>query len=193
MIAPDLYQVMNEAIKSSMSDLHTITIAKITKVNASTVNCLPVISRVLDNNKIDLPEFIEVPVITLQGGTSYTSFPIATGDYCLLFFTERCFDRWYAGQDFQKPLEARMHDYSDGIALVGVNPLSKAIAIPSTIKTIGTVEHEGDYNQTGNNVIVGNNEASSYSVGGVSGVSGSFTTADSKTVTVINGLITNIA
>lgn len=193
MIPPDLYQVVNEAIKNSLSDLHTITIAKITKVNTNTINCLPVISRVLGSEKIDLPEFIEVPTITMQGGGSYTAFPIAAGDYCLLLFTERCFDRWYAGQDFQKPLETRMHDYSDGFALVGVNPLATAIAIPTTIKTLGTVEHTGDYNLTGDNTIIGNNDATTYYVGGTPGATGSFTTADAKTVTVVNGIITNIA
>ena len=140
----ELYEAMNDAIQSSLADLHTITIAKVTKVSDKTINCQPVISRVVDGQKIDLPEFIKVPPIFMQGGSSYMSYPISVGDYCLLLFTERCFDRWYSGQDFQKPLEARMHDYSDGFAIVGVNPLTSAISIPSTTTINGDLIINGD-------------------------------------------------
>ncbi|MBL1319599.1 MAG: hypothetical protein JKY80_01955 [Mariprofundaceae bacterium] len=138
------------AIDSSLADLHTATIAKITAVNATTIDCQPVTSRVVNGAKIDLPEFVEVPVLFMQGGGSYTAYPIVIGDYCLLIFTERAFDRWYAGQDNQKPIEFRMHDYSDGIAIVGLNPLASAITIPSVI------EHKGDSHHIGNMQIDGN-------------------------------------
>jgi len=140
----ELYEIINDAIYSSLADLHTITIAKITKVGTKTISCRPTISRVVDGQKVDLPEFIKVPPIFLQGGASYTAHPIAVGDYCLLLFTERCFDRWYAGQDFQKPLEMRMHDYSDAFALVGVNPLASAITIPETTTIQGDLIINGD-------------------------------------------------
>ncbi len=47
-------------------------------------------------------------------------------------------------------------------------------------------------NGLGELVLVGGCEASTYSVGGVAGASGSFTTADLKTVSVVNGIITSI-
>jgi len=131
------------AVDSALADLHTATIAKVTRVNALTIDCQPVTSRTVRGVKIDLPEFIEVPVLFLQGGGSYTAYPISVGDYCLLIFTERAFDKWYVGQDNQVPIEFRMHDYSDGIAIVGVNPLSGAITIPSVI------EHKGDSHHIG--------------------------------------------
>jgi len=158
-----------------------------------------------------------------------------------LFFTERCFDRWWNGQDYQPPLELRMHDYSDGIALLGLNPLAGLIPIPTTIKQVGDTEQQGNYTHTGNRTqtgdytqtgdlirqgaesvtgdrtqtgalnVIGNIAATSFSgpaggamtsssrmdtagydVSGTAGVSGSFTTADSKTVTVTNGIITSI-
>jgi hypothetical protein len=64
-------------------------------------------------------------------------------------FTERCFDGWYNGQDFQAPLEHRMHDYSDGIAFVGINPFSSAIDIPSVIQRTGDINQDGDITHTG--------------------------------------------
>lgn len=150
------------AIDQALANLHTATIAKVTKVNASTINCRPVINRMVDGQSVQLPEFVDVPPLFLQGGSSYTAHPVAVGDYCLLVFTERCFDRWYDGQDFQSPLELRMHDYSDGIAIVGINPLAGAITIPTVIQRTGDtnedgdITHQGDRTQTGNQTIVGN-------------------------------------
>ncbi|WP_373033356.1 Gp138 family membrane-puncturing spike protein [Sulfurovum sp.] len=149
------------AISKSLANLHTCTIAKVTKVNAKTINCKPVTNRLVDGVSIELPEFVEVPLMTLQGGASYIHFPVAVGDYAMLIFTERCFDGWYNGQDNQLPLEHRMHDYSDGIAIVGINPFADAIDIPSVIQRTGDtnqdgdITHQGDRNQTGDVIHTG--------------------------------------
>ena len=210
------------AIDQAMANMHTATIAKVTGVNEKTINCQPVTSRVVNGESIPLPEFIDVPPLFMQGGGSYTAHPIAVGDYCLLIFTERCFDRWYNGQDFQPPLEMRMHDYSDGIALVGINPVTEAITIPDMIQQEGDTNQDGDYTHQGNMTRVGNTAltglltlignliqtgnfsvtgsatmgsaiiAGGLTISGENGVSGSFTTADAKTVTVTNGVITGI-
>jgi len=91
----------------------------------------------------------------MQGGGSYTAHPITVGDYCLLILTERCFDRWYSGADFQDPAEFRMHDYSDGIAIVGINPQAGALTIPSVIQQTGDTNQDGDYNRQGSLVQIG--------------------------------------
>jgi len=156
-----LTDLLNTAIRQALANVHTTVLAKVTAVNATTINVLPVINRQVDGVSIALPEFVEVPPVFLQGGSSYTAYPIDVDDYCLLLISERCFDRWYAGQDFVNPAEFRMHDYSDAIALVGINPSSTAIAIPTTIQRVGDytqtgdVIHVGDYDLTGNLTIVG--------------------------------------
>ena len=155
MESKNLTETLMIAITGALANLHTATIAKITAVNAATINCRPVVNRVVDGESIALPEFVEVPPLFMQGGSSYTAHPIAVGDYCLLIFTERCFDRWYAGQDFQSPAELRMHDYSDGVAVCGINPLSGAITIPSVIQTTGETNHDGAAMHTGNYEITG--------------------------------------
>lgn len=137
------------AMDSVLANLHTATVAKVTKVDTKTINCQPIINRLVRGESIQLPEFVEVPPVFLQGGGSYTAHPVAVGDYCLLIFTERCFDRWYHGQDFEIPLELRMHDYSDGFALVGVNPLAGAITIPSVIQQTGDTNYDGDHTHQG--------------------------------------------
>ena len=195
----ELTTVTNDAILTALANTHTILIARVEAVNATTIDVKPVIQRVVDGNNIDLPLFPGVPPVFLQGGSSYDAHPIAAGDYCLLLINERCFDRWYAGEDGVPPLEFRMHDYSDGFALVGINPASMAKTIPATIERMGdsTVTgawvHSGSYSLTGPLGVTGNTDSSTYSVGGAAGWTGSFATGDSRTVTVVSGLIINVA
>lgn len=195
----ELPDVMNDAILTALANTHTILIGRVEAVNATTIDVQPVIQRVVDGVNINLSLFKSVPPVFMQGGSSYDAHPIAAGDYCLLLINERCFDRWYAGDDGVPPLEFRMHDYSDGFALVGVNPASMAKTIPTTIERFGdsTVTgawvHSGSYTLTGPLDVIGNTESTTYSVGGIAGWSGSFATGDSRTVTVVSGIITNVA
>lgn len=254
-----LIDTIDIAIFNALANTHTSTIAKVVAVNATTIDVKPVINRAVDGLSLELTTFTKVPPLFMQGGASYTAHPIAVGDYCLLILTERCFDRWYEGEDFRRPAEFRMHDYSDGIAIAGVNPLAGAITIPSVIQQTGDTNQDGNYThqgdrthtgdytvtgeinhtggheqsgnmtrtgtrtQTGNDTVTGSGaysgnlsagsfsgpgggsvttsvsiestadiEADSFTVQGNAGASGTFTTADSKTVTVLNGIITSI-
>jgi len=150
-----LTDIMADAIGEALSNLHTATIAKVTAVQEKTISVQPVINRVIDGKSITLPQFTKVPPLFMQGGGSYTAHPIAVGDYCLLVLTERCFDRWYSGSDFQDPAEFRMHDYSDGIAIVGINPQAGALTIPSVIQHTGDTNQDGDYTRQGSLVQIG--------------------------------------
>jgi len=151
-----LIDILMQAINGALADVHTATIARITRVDATTINCRPVTNRIVDGESVPLPEFVDVPPLFMQGGDSYTAHPIAVDDYCLLIFTERAFDRWYDGQDYQPPIELRMHDYSDGIAIVGIQPREAARTIPDRITHIGDTYQEGDYEHIGNRTQEGN-------------------------------------
>lgn len=195
----ELTDVMNDAILTALANTHTIVIAKITAVGSTTIDAQPVIQRVVDGQAVTLPVFPSIPPVFLSGGTSYDAHPIAVGDYCLLLVSERCFDRWYGGADNVPPIEQRMHDYSDCFALVGVSPASMAKTIPATIERFGDSTVTGDYIHTGNYMLIGsldvslNTDSTTYSVAGTPGWTGTFATGDSRTVTVIAGLITNVA
>lgn len=158
MTKKQLVDTLELAIFEALTNVHTATIAKVTAVGLTTISVQPVINRVVDGQSIQLPEFTEVPPLFMQGGGSYTAHPIAVGDYCLLILTERCFDRWYEGQDFRRPAEFRMHDYSDGIAIVGVNPRAGALTIPDVIQQTGDTNQDGDYTHQGNYTQTGNME-----------------------------------
>lgn len=206
-------QILNTmalAIEQALANMHTATIAKVTAVNETTIDCKPVFNRLDKGKEYELPVFPEVPIIVLQGGSSHHAFPVAVGDYCLLFFTERCSDGWYNGQDFVLPLEYRMQDYSDGFALVGLNNLAGAITIPSVVQMTGDHNQDGDYvhigdrEQTGIFTLIGNLlqtgdlttsgklSGGTLNINGQEGVSGSFQNHTGGTVTVTNGVITGI-
>ena len=190
--ARELPEIIDLALDFLQARLHTATIGRVVAVGSKTIDVQPVINAQLDGESQKLPVFREVPPIFLGGGSAYTSYPIAVGDYALLIFTERCFDRWYSGEDEVLPSEFRMHDYSDGLALVGLRRASNAVTIPAETTTIGNRGIFGAYSHLGSYTLSGNMDAGSYSVGGTAGFSGSFTEHSGKTVTVVNGIITSV-
>ena len=153
---PTLESTILNSIRGSLVDTHTTLIAKITKVNQKTIDCKPVISRLVNDKAVDLPVFIEVPIINFLGGSSSIQMPLAVGDYAVLFVVERCFDEWYSGNDFKPPLEARIHDYSDCIAFVGLKNMSGELDIPTVITILGDGYIQGNYNIDGNVTRIGN-------------------------------------
>ena len=152
---PTLESTILNSIRGSLVDTHTTLIAKITKINQKTIDCKPVISRLVNDKTVDLPVFIEVPIINFLGGSSSIQMPLAVGDYAVLFVVERCFDEWYAGNDFKPPLEARVHDYSDCIALVGLKNMQGELDIPTVITMLGDTYQEGNYEHLGNRTQTG--------------------------------------
>ncbi len=202
----ELHDTIGQGVNFALADVHTIVVAKITSVNDTTIGCTPVINRVVDGESLQLPEFIEVPPVIIQGGGSYIAEPIAVGDYCLVLISERCYDAWYAGSDFVSPLEMRMHDYSDGFALCGISPQASAISIPKIRRLMmadtdhmGSMYLTGDIEQSGGKTtleeceVLGQLKYASLETSGQSGVTGSFRSDDGKTITVTNGIITGIA
>ena len=69
---------------------------------------------------VDLPILPDVPVVFPGGGGFALTFPVAAGDECLVVFASRCIDAWWQSGGVGEPMEPRMHDLSDGFALVGV-------------------------------------------------------------------------
>ena len=181
----ELLDTIRATVTQALANTHTATIGRVINVREKTIDIQPVINRVVDGASIDLPVFTDVPVIFMGGSGTSISFPIAKNDYALLIFTERCFDRWWIGQDFQPPLEMRMHDYSDGFAMVGIQPESAALAIPDKITIKGNVLFDGDLEVTGDMDVTGVLTAGN-------GDTGAFVSQDAKAVVVTNGIVTSI-
>lgn len=81
---------------------------------------------------VSLPVIPDVPVVFPEGGGVTLTFPVKAGDECLAIFACRCIDSWWqsGGQQIQPDL--RMHDLSDGFALVGIASVPRVIANIST-------------------------------------------------------------
>ena len=152
----DLLSTITLGIIQALSNTHTNLVAKVVKVNATTIDVQPVIAREVNGQAKPLPVFPDVPVVNFLGGNSSIQMPIAVGDDCILFVSERCLDNWYFGNDNQKPLSNRMFDYSDSVALVGLKNKANELMIPDTIKITGDTKAIGDWDITGNIEITGN-------------------------------------
>lgn len=78
------------------------------------------------------PLLVDVPVYVPGGGTGTITFPIATGDFCLLLFNDRDIDIWYQGGQVSPPNSGRVHNLSDAFAIVGFHNATNRIADYST-------------------------------------------------------------
>jgi hypothetical protein len=87
-----------------------------------------------------MPLLLDCPVLFQGGGGVTLTFPIKPGDECLVILSSRCIDTWYAqgfagGGSTSKPNpkndppEYRMHNLSDGFALVGVKSVPHALTV----------------------------------------------------------------
>lgn len=104
---------------------------------AVTVECVPSIQGSFTKPdgtvyNVTMPTLVDVPVCFPRGGGYTMTFPIVPGDECLVVFSSRCIDGWWQSGDTAPPTEHRMHDLSDGFAIVG--PFSQKTKI-SNIST----------------------------------------------------------
>lgn len=72
---------------------------------------------------------LDCPVVWQGGGGCTMTFPIKQGDECLVVFASRCIDAWWYYGKAIPTKEQRMHNLSDGFALVGVRSLPRAFPI----------------------------------------------------------------
>lgn len=110
-------------------------------MTAMTVEVEPAI-QCLVTNQDDSQEWVSIPVcadvpIAFPGGGGFTlTFPIAVGDEALIVFSSRCIDAWWqsGAQDSAQPqAELRMHDLSDGFAIIGPRSQPRVLSpVPST-------------------------------------------------------------
>lgn len=188
-----LYDTINDALAFFQSNFHTNLLGKVSAVNEKTIDVEPVINRVVNGKSEKITVFTNVPPLFMYGGGSSETWPISVGDYCVLYVTERAYDYWYNGQDFRAPIEPRMHDYSDCLALICAKNQAGALTIPTVITRIGdmfhqgNIEHIGNTEQTGNNVQDGDYELTgNMTINGNLTVNGNINCTGTLTVPTIN-------
>lgn len=68
----------------------------------------------------DYPMIINAPVVVLGGGGGLLTFPIASGDECLIMCNDRDIDNWFQGSSSSANATGRLHAFTDAIILVGL-------------------------------------------------------------------------
>lgn len=127
---PPMYDVLKRFGDHISADLRCCLPGEIKKVDLDngTVDVLISLKREQpDGSFSDYPVLPSVPLITLQGGGVAAHFPVRIGDQCLVFFADRAMSAWKNTGAPQPIPNNRMHDLSDGFALVGVNSFNKVL------------------------------------------------------------------
>lgn len=104
--------------------------------SAMTVSVQPAVQgSVRDENgkskNVQMPLLVDVPVVFPCGGGFSLTYPIREGDEALVVFSSRCIDGWWQGGEAAPPPDGRMHDLSDGLAIIG--PRSQATKLDPVV------------------------------------------------------------
>jgi hypothetical protein len=135
----NLDETLIAVIKGNQTELWTALPAYVVSYDATaqTISAQPTISlQVSDQynvtSTLNFPVILDIPVCFPGGGGFTLTFPVAEGDECLLIFASRCIDGWFAYGGIQTQVEPRMHDLSDGFAIIGPRSLPNALTGVST-------------------------------------------------------------
>lgn len=123
----DSEEALRIALDSFQSSVWTAMPGIVQSVDLSTMTCevQPSIQGIVtDENdvtqNVNYPKLVDVPIVFPSAGGFLITFPLAVGDEVLVVFASRCIDSWWqSGGTSNQPMEARMHDLSDGFAIPG--------------------------------------------------------------------------
>lgn len=113
------------ALESAQAQIWTAMPGVVTSVDLAkqTVSVQPTIQGTTekpngDTQNVNLPVLVDVPLMFPRAGGFALTFPVAAGDEVLVVFGCRCIDSWWQSGGVGAPAEARMHDLSDGFAIL---------------------------------------------------------------------------
>lgn len=133
---PTLADVIRAAIDQDRADLNVCLPGQLTSYDATQQkgDVQPLLRRPLvdsDGNDIEaevLPSIPSVPIVFPRSGQYFISFPLKVGDLVTLFFVQRSLDRFMTNAAaVTDPVDLRMHDISDAIAMPGLYPFPQAL------------------------------------------------------------------
>ena len=199
------FNALDFYIDGKLLQINTIKICKVTAVNADkTLNVLPMVKK-LNGKKEPLKanELKGFPVLRQQGGTSGFIIDYSVGDIVLVGFCDRDSQAVIRSKKESAPSTYTPFPLSAGIVLGAVLFEDAQIYVKVTDKIYcvgdlsltgnaaisGNAEITGNTEIGGNVITTGNNEAATYSVGGVAGVSLTFKDSEGVEHTVINGIM----
>lgn len=131
----EFQESLKMAMDGQTAQIWTALPAIIVSFNATaqTVTAQPAIQGVTsdksqNNSYVNLPLLVDVPIQFITAGGYSITCPISVGDECLIVFASRCIDAWWQSGGVQRPMETRMHDLSDGFALIGVRSQARTVS-----------------------------------------------------------------
>jgi hypothetical protein len=123
------------ALENAQSHIWTAMPAIVQTVNlaAQTVAVQPSIQGTVaspdgSTRSVNMPLLVDVPIVWPRAGGFALTFPIAPGDEVLVVFASRCIDAWWQSGGVGVAAEARMHDLSDGFAILAPTSQPKKFA-----------------------------------------------------------------
>lgn len=132
----DAEESLRLALEDAQSHMWTATPAIVQSVDldAQTVTALPTIQGTVSapdgsTENVNLPLLVDVPIVWPRAGGFALTFPITAGDEVLVVFGSRCIDSWWQSGGVNAPAETRMHDLSDGFAILA--PTSQPRTFPN--------------------------------------------------------------
>lgn len=133
-------ETLRMAFDSNLANLWTALPCIVSAVNfaANTISAQPAIKGTTTNpngstQSVNLPMLVDVPMVFPTAGGYSITFPVAIGDECLVVFASRCIDGWWQSGGVQEAMEFRMHDLSDGFAIIGTRSQARKVTAWDTV------------------------------------------------------------
>jgi hypothetical protein len=136
----------------------------------------------------DRAQILNVPFVLMRGGQSFISMPVGVGDICLLIFCDHCIDNAIKLSETSMESHRNLHEINDAIAIVGIFPLDGMIPMEGFVKISDRELIAMDAPS-----VACSGSASAASLHAGNGWSGSFATADNKSVSVSDGIVTGVS
>lgn len=133
-VEPDLLMLLDLKIRDMLTSLNCHQVGSIQSFNSSkqTATVSLNVKLSLAGSIKDYPLLVDVPVFVLGGGDRVVTLPIRKGDTCLVLFNDRDVDDWFSTGSPAVPSSGRLHDLSDGLALVGFRSAANPVINYST-------------------------------------------------------------
>jgi hypothetical protein len=129
-LQPTTYDLLSKHRSRLLDNLNKVKVGIIQSFDATKRTASIQISFQTTQNDgaiLSYPLLVNCPVLSLQGGGKGFSAPISAGDECVVLFSDQSLDTWFELGGSQPPVSSRVHDLSDGIAVVGLNSLANPI------------------------------------------------------------------
>lgn len=130
----DREESLRLALESSQAQIWTAMPGVITEVDLAAQTCTvqPAIMGEATDAKggtkaVQMPLLVDVPLVWPRAGGFALTFPVRAGDECLVVFASRCIDGWWQSGGVSPQAESRMHDLSDGFAILAPTSQKKAL------------------------------------------------------------------